>query len=121
MILAIVGTRRFGNPKGFIYAELLIREEVQSLDWHGFVTGDAEGVDKLTALICSKFSRDCIALSPIHKRWEPEGYKARNTLVAETCDELLCIRDPGSSTYGSGWTADYAESLGKPVTRVTIS
>ena len=121
MILARIGTRRFGNPNGLAYAELLINYEVMMAKWDSFVTGDAPGIDALAAGVCDKLDRDCIALSPIHKRWEPEGYKARNTLVAETCDELLCIRDPGSSTYGSGWTADYAESLGKPVTRVMIS
>ena len=142
MILAIVGTRRFGNPNAMRYATALINLEVHRMKhgetimelapyWDSFVTGDASGIDALVKDTCDggplapaysvRRRRDCIVLSPVHKRWEPEGDKARNILVAETCDALLCIRDPESSTYGSGWTADYAESLGKPVTRVTIS
>jgi len=122
MILAIVGTRRFGSPKGMDYATQLIQYEVSNwVRWTSFVTGDADGIDKLVKQFCDYHLRDCEVLAPRNKIWKPDGYQARNILVAETCDELLCIRDPESTTYGSGWTANYAESLGKPVTRIEIS
>lgn len=121
MILAIVGTRTFGSPKGLLYAQLIISHEVSDMHWDSFVTGDAPGVDSLVLDVCDLLDRECESFIPGSRRWEPDGYKARNIRVAEACDELLCIRDPESSTYGSGWTANHAESLGKPVTRVEIS
>lgn len=121
MILAIVGTRTFNSPKGLIYAEILIIHEVIAGGWDSFVTGDAPGIDTMTYRICSENGRVCQQLEPETRKWEPEGYKARNIKVANTAHEMLCIRDPGSSTYGSGWTADYMETLGKPVTRVLIT
>ena len=122
MILAIVGTRLFGSEKGLVYARLVIEYEVTDfMHWTGFVTGDAPGIDTLVKQVCNYQGRECQVLAPANRQWEPEGYKARNILVAETCDEMLCIRDPESSTYGSGWTANYCETLGKKVTRIEIS
>ena len=126
MILAIVGTRHFSNPKAMTYAELIIVHEITSGKWDGIVTGDAPGIDQLVWDTCENLEMPCDPLSPRHRRWEPDGFKERNMRVAEACDELLCIRDPESTTYGSGWTADYTGALppaglGKPVTRVTIS
>lgn len=121
MILAIVGTREFGSPRGLAYAEILIVHEVMSGGWTSFVTGDAEGIDTMAKRICDETMRVCQVLKPEHCRWEPEGYKARNIRIATIADEMLCIRDPGASTYGSGWTANHMDTLGKPVTRVLIS
>jgi predicted Rossmann fold nucleotide-binding protein DprA/Smf involved in DNA uptake len=122
MILAIVGTRRFSNPKGLDYARMIIAYEVSQFNcWDSFVTGDAPGIDALVKETCDAWDRECQVLAPRYKRWENDGFQARNIRIAEACDELLCIRDPESTTYGSGWTADYADTLGKPVTRVTIS
>jgi hypothetical protein len=70
---------------------------------------------------CDLTGQRCEVLAPENKRWEPAGYKARNIAIAERCDQMLCIRDPGSSTYGSGWTANYCRTLDKPVTVVEIS
>ncbi len=121
MILAIVGTRRFSNPKAMRYAELIIRHEIRENQWESFVTGDASGIDTMVEMMCRGAGRPCLILAPGNEVWKPAGYQVRNILIAETCDELLCIRDPESTTYGSGWTANYAESLGKPVTRIEIS
>jgi hypothetical protein len=49
-----------------------------------------------------------------------ERFKARNIQVAEACDILYAIRSTKSTTYGSGWTADYAEKLGKEVHRYYV-
>jgi len=127
VILAIVGTRLFGSEKGLVYARLVIEYEVTDfMHWTGFVTGDPQysnshGVDALVKQECNYQGRECEVLAPVNRRWEPDGFKARNIAIAEACDELLCIRNPESSSYGSGWTANYAETLGKKVTRVEIS
>jgi hypothetical protein len=126
VILAIVGTRSFANARALHYASFLIEEEVRSLRWDSFVTGDPEysndkGVDAMCVQWCAVYDRSCRTLAPKYRRWEPEGFKARNIEIANTADEMLCIRNPGSSTYGSGWTADYMDTLGKPVTRILIS
>lgn len=49
-----------------------------------------------------------------------ERFKKRNIKVAEACDVLYAIRSKSSTTYGSGWTADYAEKLGKEVHRYYV-
>lgn len=121
MILAIVGTRHFANPKALKYAEILITHEVAGGGWTSFVTGDAPGIDTMVKRICDELGRPCQVLAPFNRTWEPEGYKARNIMICQTAHEMLCLRDPESTTYGSGWTADHMETLGKPVTRITIS
>jgi hypothetical protein len=121
LILAIVGTRVFSSPRGLAYAELLISYEVLGEDWTSFVTGDAPGIDAMAKRICDENMKPCQVLAPQSRRWEPDGFKARNIRIATIADEMLCIRDPGTGTYGSGWTADHMDSLGKPVTRVVIT
>jgi hypothetical protein len=121
VILAIVGTRVLASRKARQYAEILILHEVIGGGWTSFVTGDATGIDAMAKRICDEAVRACQALKPETRKWEPDGYKARNIKIANIADQMLCIRHPGSSTYGSGWTANYMESLGKPVTRVLIS
>ena len=48
------------------------------------------------------------------------GIKERNMKVAEGCTCLVRIGSTTSKTYGSGWTADYAEQVGKEVSRFII-
>ncbi len=58
---------------------------------------------------------------PKNKRWTPDGYRERNQKIVEACTHLLRItRKYGQATYGSGWAADTAESLGKVVKRVVV-
>lgn len=121
MILAIVGTRTFTHPKGLTYAKLIIHHEIVNGGWDSIVTGDAQGVDRAVAFLCALYKFPCETLKPNHRRWEPDGYKDRDIKIAETCDQLLAIRDPTSKTFGSGWTAKHAQSIGKPVLRVDIT
>jgi hypothetical protein len=60
---------------------------------------------------------DFVEHLPAHERWQPDGYKARNSTIAASCSHLLRIAARGSPTYGSGWTADQAERLGRLVVR----
>lgn len=84
------------------------------------ISGGAEGIDIIADNVAWVRDIQFIRHLPIHNRWEPEGYKERNTKIAEDCTHLLCIRTQQSTTYGSGWTADLAERLGKTVWRVII-
>jgi predicted Rossmann fold nucleotide-binding protein DprA/Smf involved in DNA uptake len=120
VILAIVGTRQLAAV-AVRYARLIISCEVTSDRWTSFITGDAGGIDKLTLDACQRESRACQVLIPEFRRWKPRGFMERNMKIAGTCDAMLCIRDGESDAYGSGWTADYCQKLGKPVTRVTIT
>ena len=58
------------------------------------------------------------------KQWDPVGrygYKARNVDIVRNSDVLVRIaKKDKQSTYGSGWTADHAEELGKDVHRIWI-
>jgi ribA/ribD-fused uncharacterized protein len=60
---------------------------------------------------------DFIEHQPAHERWAPDGYEARNSLVAGDCTHLLRLAARASRTYGSGWTADKAQRLGRLVVR----
>lgn len=123
MILAIVGTRHFGNHRMFHYAELVIRNEVVYGGWDKIITGArraggeivvTEGIDRLAWSVCKAEGRDCELFVAETCTWDaPDGYRARNTRLAEAADHLLCIRDPESKTYGSGWTANHFGTLGK--------
>jgi hypothetical protein len=45
------------------------------------------------------------------------GYQGRNALIATDCTHLLRVAARSSRTYGSGWTADEAQRLGRLVVR----
>jgi hypothetical protein len=113
VILGIVGTRHLGQPRYREYAGALITYEITSGEWDSVVTGDASGVDELTRDLCDTFGLPCEVLAPKFRRWEPYGFKERNMRICHIAGALLCIRDPGSLTYGSGWTANYFMTLDK--------
>jgi hypothetical protein len=127
MILAIVGTRKL-PPKMAEYAGLIIAHEVTSGRWESFCTGAAltgsrivptSGIDAMAKRICDQYGARCALLVAEVPEWDhPQGFKARNKLLAATCDELLCLRYGESASYGSGWTAEHCLTLGKPVHRV---
>lgn len=118
VVLAIVGSTQFAqDEKATIAAERIIDETIQELRPDHIVSGGAIGVDELAVLAADRWGIPITEYKPKHRRWAPDGYKARNQLIAEACTHLLCIRHVNSKTYGSGWTADYAHRLGKPVER----
>lgn len=84
------------------------------------ITGGDEGVDTLAQYVATVLGINFQTYLPQNPRWEPNGYKARNILIAENCDELWCIRAIKSKSYGSRWTADYAEGLNKRVLRYYV-
>jgi predicted Rossmann fold nucleotide-binding protein DprA/Smf involved in DNA uptake len=84
------------------------------------VSGGAIGIDSIATLVANELNIRMIEHLPKNNRWKPDGFEDRNIKIAEDCSFLLCIRSSQSTTYGSGWTADRAEEMGKPVWRVTI-
>lgn len=86
-----------------------------------FISGESPkgGVDIWTKEICTE------ELGASYKGFPPEQhnwhyYKKRNKLMAHACDILIRVYNARSKTYGSGWTADFAENLGKKVIRVKV-
>lgn len=84
------------------------------------ISGGAKGIDNVADQVAYVRRVTFIEHLPKTNRWEPEGYKERNLKIVEDCTHLLCIRSSQSTTYGSGWTADRAEEMGRVVWRVTI-
>ncbi len=85
-----------------------------------FISGGATGIDALAEACADLIGVPKKIYLPENNRWEPDGFKKRNIIIAKECDALLCIRSEQSTTYGSGWTADRAEEMGKTVWRVKI-
>lgn len=130
MKLAIVGSSKLTEEqtekaKKIISASLM--QLMSSQDELIVVSGRSPkgGVDILAEDIAvNTFYLDTVIFEPELHQWADEngkeGYKSRNMKIAKECDVLLCIRSEQSKTYGSGWTADYAERIGKKVYRVTV-
>lgn len=124
--LAIVGTRTLACPGDISAAVKAIRHSLNELRPVAFISGGAEGVDSLAQTIALLFgySEDDATMvihRPRTKRFHgPGGYRARDTLIAEDCSHLLRLSCRQSTTYGSGWTADEAERLGRIVVRQQV-
>lgn len=119
MRLAVVGSVNLTKLQGVIAASI-INGFISDYRPELIISGGADGIDALAELLADIALIPTKIFLPDNKRWEPDGYKARNTHIAEDCTHLLCIRTQQSTTYGSGWTADLAERLGKTVWRVII-
>jgi len=120
VILAVVGSTALKDGLQAKTATSLIKAVLTRFNPDKVISGGAVGIDSLAEDVAADLGFPFEKFLPKNKRWEPEGYKDRNMKIAESCDLLLCIRTAQSKTYGSGWTADYAESLGKPVGRKII-
>lgn len=80
--------------------------------------GEPTGVDRWAEDRADWDGWDKEIFHPATRDWE--GFRARNIQVAEAADVLYAIRSNSSKTYGSGWTADYAEGIGKKVHRYYV-
>lgn len=119
MILAIVGSTNLTLHQRQT-AKRVIRGLIRAYDKPPVISGGARGIDELAEGIA--LNEGCLdrVFRPRFQRWEPEGFKARNILIAEACTVLWSLRSQQSTTYGSGWTADYAEEIGKEVHRLKL-
>lgn len=115
MKLAIVGSVCLeGNAK----AAKIIEDVLNSYEPDEVVSGGAAGID--TMAIAAAGTRGCKTkvFPPEKKGWH--YYRQRNVKIAKDCDALVRIYSSKTKTYGSGWTADYARRLGKPVEEFKI-
>ena len=63
-----------------------------------FVSGGADGIDKLVRLACELTSKQLIEYKPKSNNWE--GYKKRNLFIATVCDEVISIvLPPNDKSY----------------------
>ena len=117
-ILAIVGSR---DLDGDIRADVIID---QVLDQHTprlVVSGGAKGIDQMGARHAREQAIEVKEFIPKVFAWGvPGGFKERNIQIAEACECLVRIYSSTTKTYGSGQCADYAERIGRRVTRICI-
>lgn len=117
-ILAIVGSTRFDGDAhaSYVAFNFLVHYVSERLP-DEVISGGAVGLDTIGIQIASLLETRYRNFPPENNRWEPDGFKARNIEIASTCTRLVCVRHFASKTYGSGWTADHAERIGKKVER----
>jgi len=120
-ILAVVGSRHWdGVPYGLIKAQEIIEARLgyghdgPRLD--AVVSGHAVGIDRLGEDIAEAL--DLVVIS--HRFHGPGGYRERDEKIAQDATRGLCIRSSTSKSYGSGWTAERIEQLGKPIERIML-
>jgi hypothetical protein len=78
-------------------------------------------IDEEVAIEANLRQLQVLEFRPTDFHWDaPGGFKERNIHIADSCVCLVRIASETTTTYGSGWTADHAEMLGKDVTRYTI-
>jgi predicted Rossmann fold nucleotide-binding protein DprA/Smf involved in DNA uptake len=119
--LAIVGSRAFRNPNAYAIALGHMAIASASLRPDEILSGEADGIDQFAKAFALAFAIPYGEFPPATRSWEGAGgFKERNERIASTCTHLLCVRCADAATYGSGWTADCAERLGRRVVRVTI-
>ena len=128
-ILAIVGSQSWADESRTLLAKFCIASAVSFLEPTLIISGGCpKGVDKwVEEEWLERMGNDDVPHKPGFQdypaeiqAWDPpvgKGFKKRNIEVATNCDALVAIRSKSSFTYGSGWTANYAEMLGKKVWR----
>lgn len=116
MKLAIVGsTKLAGNESALALVNAVLDRYKPTV----VISGGAEGVDRIAAAVARGRGIEVDERLPKVRNWE-HGFKPRNKEIAEACDALVRIAIKGGTTYGSGWTRDYAKSIGKPTESFTI-
>ena len=116
--LAIVGSVAFAHSLDWHQAGVAIRRSIQHLQPVQIISGGARGIDTLAARIGREMGIEVVEFLPQVRSWADEGgFRDRNRKIAEACTHLLRVWCRSSRTYGSGWTADLAERLGKDVRR----
>jgi predicted Rossmann fold nucleotide-binding protein DprA/Smf involved in DNA uptake len=113
-LLALVGSVNIDHDQAFEIGNKAIKE----LNPRAIVSGGAQGVDTIAEELAVFWGLPCIVCKPAGRGWR--YYEKRNRLIAEICDRLVRISSANTRTYGSGWTADRAEEMGKPVERYVV-
>lgn len=111
--LAVVGSTRFKIPSALKYARDIIEGFFFELNPIEVISGGAVGIDSLAISLAKMRHIATVEYLPRFRRWEPDGYKDRNLMIATECTHLLRITCHSSKTYWSGWTRDRAKEMGK--------
>ncbi len=120
MRLAIVGSVKFAHPQAAGLARDIILHKLEIYEPELVISGGAVGVDSIARYCAEGMGIEFQEYLPNNPRWEPDGYKDRNAIIATECTHLLALRCHKATTYGSGWTADYAEKLMREVERIFL-
>lgn len=105
--LAVIGSRTFANMR---LLEAILAEYLGMAIL--FISGGADGADKMGARWARKHGIESTIFEPDHKRYR-HPYHHRNRLIAEACDLLVAFWDGRSS--GTRYTIEYARRIGKTV------
>lgn len=105
--LAVIGSRTFANMR---LLEAILAEYVGTAVL--FISGGADGADRMGARWARKHGIEPKIFEPDHKRYR-HPYHHRNRLIAEACDLLVAFWDGRSS--GTRYTIEYARRIGKTV------
>jgi len=117
MRLAVVGSTKFHkDERAKDWAASYIQRVLNKYEPEVVISGGAIGIDQLAATLAAFEDIKVIEHLPFKPEWY--YYKKRNILIAQDCTHLLAVKHYCSTTNGSGWTADYAESIGKTVKRI---
>lgn len=122
MRLAIVGSQAKAWPTDYLEEEATsaIWYAVKFLEPSEIISGRSPGggVDQWAEYEAAMRNIMFTPFEASQNDWP--HFKARNIQIGDYCDSLVCIRSRLSTTYGSGWTADYTEKLGKKVWRIDL-
>lgn len=119
MRVAIVGTRCL---EGVALARAMVANAIRSHPDAIFCTGDADGIDAMVREESRLQDRLCVIFDVRPERLKQAGWdrrrrwrllKSRNQDIVRWCTHLLRIYCPGSPTFGSGWTEQYARQQGR--------
>lgn len=122
----IVGTRILDCEGDRTRAELRISQAIMKLWPDIIISGGAEGVDEIAELCAGKFgyteeNRKLRIFRPTVRRFHgPGGFRARDKEIAHASTHVLRLACKKAKTYGSGWTADEAERIGRVVVRELV-
>lgn len=125
IVLAVVGTRVLACDGDQAGAAWRIDSVIKALNPDVVISGGADGVDTIAEIVASSLgywedNGKLVIHRPTVKRfYGAGGYRARDIVIAYQCTHLLRLACRQATTYGSGWTADYAESLGRIVRRAS--
>lgn len=121
VVLAVVGSTEFAKDRQAAKVAFRhIANAIAALQPERVVSGGAVGIDQMAVAYARGAGIAVTEHLPKNKRWAPDGFRDRNLLIAHDCTHLLRIVHEDSKTYGSGWTADQAEKMGKHVERITV-
>lgn len=124
-ILAIVGSLDFAygraGESGQDEAWSIINDVFERHRPRLFVSGGAMGIDSMAEAEADARDIQKKIHKPKVKRFHGKGgYRERDIWIAEDCEHLARIAASTTKTWGSGFTAEHAISLGKQVEWHTV-